>query len=80
MGGWRYLILEGIKPVFTVRLNFGPHRNLEFGHVNNALFAKTTIKALHRAEKLPQFRKGEFELRQLEILGLGLIVLHLKTS
>jgi hypothetical protein len=75
MSGWRYLILDGRKPVFTVRLSFGRHRKLEFGHVSTAFFASATIKALQRAEKLPQLKKSNFELRQLEIPGLGVVAL-----
>jgi hypothetical protein len=75
MSGWRYLILHGSKPLFTVRLSFGRHRKLEFGPVSDASFSGATIRALQRAEKQRQFRKGNFELRQLEIPALGVVAL-----
>ena len=66
---WRYLVLHGEKGIAEVRLNADEKagRLLQFNYVSASVLPEATLIALREAEKLPQVKEKDYELRFLEV-------------
>lgn len=73
--GWRYIVLEGERPLLAAELSFAADGRLEFSHANDGPFVGATLKGVRVAEGLAEIRGGDFELRLLEVPGLSLAAL-----
>lgn len=73
--GWRFIILDGVKPIATVSLRVDRKtRKLLFSHFGYGPFVRNTVKGILRAEKLDD---ADYELRLLTIAGLNIVALWL---
>lgn len=76
LAGWRYVVLEGERPLLAAELSFDAEgERLEFSHANDGPFVEATLKGVRVAEGLEEIRAGDFELRLLEAPGLFLTAL-----
>jgi hypothetical protein len=74
--GWRYILLEGERPLLAAELSFDAEgERLEFSHANDGPFVGATLRGVRVAEGLEEIRAGDFELRLLESPGLSLSAL-----
>jgi hypothetical protein len=79
---WRYLLILGNTAVGDVLLNIGKDgKPPDFNSLEVPFFPNATLEALRIAEKLPQIKKQDYEVRYLDIMHVCLAIwLHGKTD
>jgi len=79
LGNWRYLLLHGTNAVGAAELKTEENtgRVLGFSALEQTRFADETLQALRIAEKLPQIKKRDYELRYLDIPGILFVAVWL---
>ena len=68
LGKWHYLLMHGTDAVGAVELNADEQHGkaLRFDGFFSSNFSAETLKALHKAESLPQVNAEDYELRRLD--------------
>jgi hypothetical protein len=75
---WRYLLLHGTNnAVGAATLIDDGKGALKYNDVQRPFFPNATLEALRTAEKLPQIRKQDYELRYLSIAPLNFVAVWL---
>jgi hypothetical protein len=67
-GAWRFLLMHGTNAVAAAEL-IADNKNgkaLKFANLDQTDFSNETLKALRKAEQLPQIEKQDYELRRLD--------------
>ena len=70
---WRYLVLHEGVGIADVTLN----QDLTFNGVSASILHEATLIALREAEKLPQVKEKDYELRFLEVQGAHFLAIWL---
>jgi hypothetical protein len=78
-GGWQYRLMRGGNAVGAVDLvpNKKDAKALIFAGLYGSNFSKEVLAAARMAEKLPQIKKQDYELRRLDIPGLNFVAVWL---
>jgi hypothetical protein len=76
---WRYLLMHGTNAVGAATLIAdGKNGNaLKFNDLQHPFFPNATLEALRAAEKLPQIKKQDYELRYLGIPAVNFVAVWL---
>jgi hypothetical protein len=77
---WRYILIHGtntvgVASVFDADAKTG--NALKFGALYETCFAKETLEALREAEKLPQIKKQDYEVRFLDAISVYFVAVWL---
>jgi hypothetical protein len=72
---WRYMLMHGTNAVGAATLIYGGTNEnaLEYNNVQRPFFPDAPLEALRAAEKLPQTKKRDYEVRALNIAPLNFI-------
>ena len=76
---WRYLLMHGTDAVGAATLIYGGTNGgaLEYNDVQRPFFPDAPLEALRAAEKLPQTKKQNYEVRALNIAPLNFMAVWL---
>jgi hypothetical protein len=81
LAGWRYILLDGERPLAAAELTVkGGDQKLEFSHMNHGPFVGSTVEGIGLAEKLDEVRVANYELRLLDIPSLYIVALWLSAE
>ena len=76
---WRYILMHGTNAVGAATLIYGGTNGsvLEYNDVQQPFFPDAPLEALRAAEKLPQTKKQDYEVRALNIAPLNFMAVWL---
>jgi hypothetical protein len=74
---WRYLLMHGTNAVGAATLIDDGKGVLKYNDVQRPFFPNATLEAVRAAEKLPQIKKQDYELRHLGIAPLNFVAVWL---
>ena len=74
---WRYLLMHGTNAVGAATLIDAPQGALKYNDVERPFFPNAPLNALCAAEKLPQIKKQDYEVRSLGIAPLNFMAVWL---
>jgi hypothetical protein len=74
---WRYLLMHGTNAVGAATLTDAPQGALKYNDVQRPFFPNAPLDALCAAEKLPQIKKQDYEVRSLGIASLNFMAVWL---
>jgi hypothetical protein len=75
--GWRYLLVGGEEAVAAAEVASADGTAVRFSHFNEGPFVGSTVEGLTAAERLPEVKSGNYEVRLLRAPALYLIALWL---
>ncbi len=74
---WRYLLMHGTNAIGAATLIEAPQGALKYNDVQRPFFPNAPLDALCAAEKLPQIKKQDYEVRSLGIAPLNFTAIWL---
>jgi hypothetical protein len=75
--GWRYLLMRDEQVVGSATVDWDEADGFSFSHVTQGPYVDSTREAIERAERLPEVRSEDFELRLLDVPALRVRALWL---